>query len=93
MDIAEDVVSGTTYLHFNNSIHRDLKSLNILITKKYEAKICDFGQATLKIATASKSDTSSRIGTIRWMAREVTRRPANTQRLQIPMRLEWFFGR
>lgn len=68
MDIAEDIVSGTTYLHFNNGIHRDLKSLNILITKKYEAKICDFGQATLKIATASKSNTSSRIGTIRWMA-------------------------
>ncbi|KAL1931343.1 hypothetical protein VTP01DRAFT_9485 [Rhizomucor pusillus] len=45
------------------NIHRDLKSLNILITKKYEAKICDFGQATLKIATASKSDTSSRIDT------------------------------
>lgn len=31
------------YLHFNQIIHRDLKSENILISNENLIKICDFG--------------------------------------------------
>ena len=34
---------GIEALHYNNIIHRDIKPANILITKKGEIKICDFG--------------------------------------------------
>ena len=34
---------GIQALHYNNIIHRDIKPANILITKKGEIKICDFG--------------------------------------------------
>lgn len=75
MDFAEDIISGMVYLHFNSIIHRDLKSPNILITKRYEAKIWDFGPATLKTASASKSKTLSQIGALLWMATEITKQP------------------
>ena len=36
---------GVHYLHSQNVLHRDLKTLNIFLTKDKEAKIGDFGAA------------------------------------------------
>jgi serine/threonine protein kinase len=41
--IAKDVAEGMTFLHGRQLIHRDLKSLNVLINKSGRAKIADFG--------------------------------------------------
>ena len=40
--IAFDVAKGIEFLHQRNIIHRDLKSLNVLLDSDYRAKICDF---------------------------------------------------
>jgi serine/threonine protein kinase len=31
------------HMHASNVVHRDLKPANILVDKKYNIKICDFG--------------------------------------------------
>ena len=57
--IATDIGKGLTYLHGQNVIHRDLKSLNILIAKDDTAKITDFGLAKIKLETSSKTTSSA----------------------------------
>ena len=51
-EIALDLAKAVTYLHKVGVVHRDLKSLNVLIgqdseTGERRAKICDFGSALL----------------------------------------------
>ncbi|KAF9976997.1 hypothetical protein BGZ73_007303 [Actinomortierella ambigua] len=73
--IAQEVVRGLTYIHYKNVLHRDLKSMNVLLTSQMEVKLCDFGMAIIKTRSASRS-TSSAKGTLRWMAPELfTARP------------------
>lgn len=73
--IAYDLVKGIAYLHEQNILHRDLKSLNILITSLYRAKITDFGLAKIKTETSSTTTNSgSAIGTTRWQAPELFKR-------------------
>lgn len=63
-----DIARGMNYLHkFEPPIlHRDLKSLNVLIDGKFNAKLGDFGW------TRQKADyMTNKIGTFQWMAPEV----------------------
>ena len=48
-------------------IHRDLKSMNVLICDSLVAKICDFGCSKEFVATTQMSF----VGTCAWMAPEV----------------------
>jgi len=43
--LTHNFLSAVKYIHSANVIHRDLKPQNILINKKLELKICDFGLA------------------------------------------------
>src|SRR5690349_4414584 len=42
LSISLDIARGLKYLHFLNIVHRDLKSMNILLTSDFKAKITDF---------------------------------------------------
>uniref|UniRef100_A0A2P2KJL1 non-specific serine/threonine protein kinase n=1 Tax=Rhizophora mucronata TaxID=61149 RepID=A0A2P2KJL1_RHIMU len=59
LNMAYDVAKGMNYLHNRNPpiVHRDLKSPNLLVDKKYTVKVCDFGLSRLKANTflSSKS--------------------------------------
>ena len=67
--IAYDVARGVEYLHEKKIIHRDLKSLNILLDKNYRAKICDFGM--VRTRNQGQGPMTGLIGTAHWMAPEV----------------------
>ncbi|XP_062194397.1 serine/threonine-protein kinase CTR1 isoform X2 [Phragmites australis] len=73
LNMAFDVAKGMNYLHRRNPpiVHRDLKSPNLLVDKKYTVKVCDFGLSRLKANTFLSS--KSLAGTPEWMAPEVLR--------------------
>jgi len=43
--IALQVAQAVAHCHLSHIINRDLKSANVLLTGKYEVKLCDFGLA------------------------------------------------
>ncbi|PSS23613.1 Serine/threonine-protein kinase [Actinidia chinensis var. chinensis] len=78
LNMAYDVAKGMNYLHNCSPpiVHRDLKSLNLLVDQKYTVKVCDFGLSRLKANTFLSSKTAA--GTPEWMAPEVLRdEPSN----------------
>lgn len=65
---ALDIAKGVYYLHTSRMpiLHRDLKSLNILLDHALTAKLADFGWTRIKAKVMT-----SKIGTYQWMAPEV----------------------
>ncbi len=73
LKIARDITCGLSFLHQENIIHRDLKSLNVLLNEEMQAKLTDFGLAKIKTETISVSQEESP-GTLLWMAPELFKR-------------------
>jgi len=69
VQMALDAAQGIFYLHSQNPIivHRDLKSLNLLVNNEYTVKVADFG---LSKATTGKS-LNSKVGSLNWCAPEI----------------------
>jgi len=83
LQLAEELARGLAYLHDKSIVHRDIKSLNIVLDRDHHAKWCDFGLAQLKqhATTTSKADASvggSLAGTPHWMAPELFIRKSST---------------
>ncbi|KAF9161367.1 hypothetical protein DFQ26_004638 [Actinomortierella ambigua] len=75
MRISRDIARGLHFIHAQKILHRDLKSANVLLTKRLDVRLADFGLAVVKTQSSSKStgtggDESAK-GTIRWMAPEI----------------------
>ena len=71
INILRDISQGIRFLHAANPqvIHGDLKSANILVDRKFRAKVADFG--------LSQKQSLGRTGTPYWMAPELLRKEAN----------------
>lgn len=67
--IAYFIALGMSFLHSKEIIHRDLKTLNILLDAKNEPRICDFG-ISRKISNKNVPMTGL-IGTVNYMAPEL----------------------
>ncbi len=80
MRIATDMVSGLAFLHSRNILHRDIKSLNVLLDGHSNAKLTDFGLSQVKNETKSKTSATKThqdtVGTVQWMAPELFKRRA-----------------
>lgn len=72
--IAVQAALGMNFLHESRppTIHRDLKSHNILLDEKWNARIADFGTTRVKEVTSrALKKTNHSLGTIYWCAPEV----------------------
>ncbi|KAH9571987.1 hypothetical protein CY35_02G122900 [Sphagnum magellanicum] len=76
IDIMLQVAEGMHYLHQKKVVHRDLKSMNILVKCDEHdghvyAKVADFGFSKTKESSCTYSNLTMDEGTIRWMAPEL----------------------
>jgi serine/threonine protein kinase/tetratricopeptide (TPR) repeat protein len=72
VDITIQIAQGLAEAHENGVVHRDIKPANILLTKKSDVKILDFGLAKLSGQTRI-TKTGTTVGTIAYMSPEQLR--------------------
>jgi serine/threonine protein kinase/tetratricopeptide (TPR) repeat protein len=82
LDIAAQIASGLGEAHHKGIIHRDIKSANIMVTKKGQAKVMDFGLAKLR-GGSSLTKSRTTLGTIAYMSPEQARGDELDQRTDI----------
>ena len=87
------IASGMTHLHENKVLHRDLKPGNVLLTKSFDAQICDFGNA-YKWSTGSRiSRRTAKQGTPAFLPPEVLRESGALESFEDGCAVDiWSFG-
>ena len=78
LKLALNTARGLAFLHQKGIVHRDVKSLNVLVSKNNEVKIADFGLAKVKQSTRStyqsksnQKNSDGKLGTLPWKAPEL----------------------
>ena len=69
LQMALDTARGMAYLHKSDIMHRDLKSMNLLVTPTFGIKISDFGESR----TEKPDMTMTTVGSQYWVAPEIIR--------------------
>lgn len=64
-----DVLEGLAYAHSEGMIHRDIKTANVLLTRRGEAVLADFGIAQI-IGSTRLTMSGALMGTLNYMAPE-----------------------
>ncbi|KAG0580357.1 hypothetical protein KC19_4G167800 [Ceratodon purpureus] len=84
IDIMLQIGEGVNYLHLHTIVHRDLKSMNILVKSVevgdseigyLQVKVADFGLSKVKETSTRFSAQTGNTGTNRWMAPEIIHLP------------------
>jgi serine/threonine protein kinase len=71
-ELIYDTVLGMKYIHSKGVLHRDLKSLNLLLDDRGRVKVSDFGVSfMMSTQTSTQTNTSTSVGTTPWMAPEL----------------------
>src|SRR5579884_274573 len=68
--LVEKLARAMQHAHEAGIVHRDLKPANVLLTRKGEPKVADFGLAKQMAADAGLSQTGNLLGTPSYMAPE-----------------------
>ncbi|OHS92943.1 TKL family protein kinase [Tritrichomonas foetus] len=79
--IAIGIANGMMSLHSVGIVHRDLKSLNILLDENYLPKICDFGLS--RFTDEEEKQMTADIGTPHWMAPELFESTAYSNKIDV----------
>lgn len=79
--VAMCIAFGMMHLHSIGVIHRDLKSLNILLDENNYPKICDFGIS--RFLPDDNNPATAQIGTPHWMAPECFKNGDYTNKVDV----------
>ena len=71
LDLFVQMLSAVEYVHSRRTIHRDLKTSNMLLTQHGEVRLADFGIA--KVFEATHDGAATVIGSPNYMAPEICR--------------------
>ena len=82
--ISYEVLTGLEYLHSNNIIHRDIKCLNLFLSKDHHVKIGDLGVSTI---SALGGMHCTRVGTPLYLSPELVKQIPYDYKTDI-----WSFG-
>eukprot|EP00741_Cyanophora_paradoxa_P016457 tig00020918_g15890.t1 len=73
----KEIAASLAFIHSQKPIivHRDVKSMNVLVDRNLTCKLSDFGQAVVKSTTIASTTepTQGKVGSFPWMAPEIMR--------------------